>query len=153
MRSPPRVRHFRVHRLVTVWATAEDVQRITGKTVSDDSITVAQSVIELHCNRTEAASASFRTVDLTWLAQAVAWQSVWMKPSYGTEAKIRQTTQDGMQVVFSGAGEHDVNQELAPLAQRALKNLSWMGARTIGPRKPIVRNWLTDDSCQDWQPL
>lgn len=136
------------------WASAEDVQRITGKTVEDTAIAVAQSVIELHCNRTEDASGSFRTVDYKWLAQAVAWQSVWNQPNYGEATKVRQITQDGMQVVFSVSGEHDVNQELAPLAQRALKNLSWMGAQTLGGLPVTVsrRNFFVDDD-HDWQSL
>lgn len=111
------------------WATVADVTTLTGTTPTDPQLAAAQAVIEVHCNRTEAAADSFRLRDLVWLRQAVAWQAVWQaaQPGYETRQGIANASQDGASFAYRTAAD----QTLAPLAQRALKNCSWMGTRTL----------------------
>lgn len=117
------------------WATIDDVREITGQGAEVTEVAVASSVIDIYANRTTAASAGLRSRDLHWLKSATAWQTVWQREQPGFESRsvTSNYTQDGITVT------HDAewNVALAPMAARALKNLSWKASRTL--RTPHVR--------------
>jgi hypothetical protein len=120
----------------TSWASVEDVAAITGKTVTDDQVMSAQFVIDLYSNRTPAASALMSNRDKVWLQRAVAYQVVWMlaQPDFYSRTQITKLAQDGLSTEFaSKAALH-----LAPLAERALKNCSWLRSRSLRIRTPFT---------------
>lgn len=141
------------------WATAEQVEAITGRSVSAPDLAQADSVITIYCNRTPDASGCMGLRDLYWLRMATAWQAAWQsqQAGYDSRSNAQAVTQDGMSI--QRETEHSVT--LAPLAARALKNLSWVGSRTI--RTPNVRVPLgvdvidftqdASDAVSDWREL
>lgn len=140
------------------WATAANVLAITGKTVTDSDALMASAVIDIYANRTEDASAGMSPRDLGWLMRACAFQAAWMptQPGYLQRNSYAEITQDGMQIVYGK--EWQVS--LAPLAARALKNLSWKASRTqrlVSVRVPT--GWSGDplleeyDHRQNWTPF
>lgn len=111
-----------------MWASTDDVLNITGTVVTDTVLNVANSVITVYCNRSEEASAGMGVRDLYWLTQATAWQAKWVAsvPDYGLQVQHSTLQQDGMSI--GHRAEWEIN--LAPMAARALKNLSWKADRT-----------------------
>lgn len=111
------------------WATAANVLALTGQTVTDQTVAEASAVITIYANRTESASASLSPRDLGWLQQATAFQAAWMplQPGFHQRNSYEQITTDGTQVIYGK--EWQIS--LAPLAARALKNLSWKTNRTV----------------------
>lgn len=116
------------------WATAGEVESITGQAVTAGQLAVGQSVIDLHANRTEGASGVISARDLGWLKAAVAWQAVWQKdqPGFSARSDVTTSTTDGQSNTYRGPDSIT----LAPLAQRALKNVSWKKSRSL--RTPSV---------------
>lgn len=141
------------------WATAANVLALTGKTVTDAQVAEASAVIDIYANRTESASGGMSPRDLGWLQRATAFQAAWMplQPGYHQRNALAQITQDGMQIVYSK--EWQIS--LAPLAARALKNLSWKTDRTVRiesvtiPSGSAGQRFLYEDGdpYTDWQPL
>lgn len=120
------------------WATLADCTSIAGSApglipgqtaTPQGTLNVAQAMIEDAVNRTEAAEGSFRARDLEWLKKAVVWQAAWLPSQPGILGRVmaQSVTQDGTSAQFRSAAD----QTLAPLAQRAIKNLSWMGSRSL----------------------
>lgn len=128
------------------WATVTDVGDITGVSVDAATVAQAQGVIEVYANRTDDATDGFSARDLGWLKRAVCWQAAWLKDQYGytSRQRARSTSQDGTSITRVA----DSDQDLAPLAARALKNLSWLGSRTTRARGIAVPRgglgWETD---------
>jgi hypothetical protein len=140
------------------WATAANVLALTGKTVTDQTVAEASVVIDIYANRTEEASGGMSNRDLGWLQRATAFQAAWMpsQPGFHQRNQYTEITQDGMQIVHGA--EWEIN--LAPMAARALKNLSWKTSRTV--RMVSVRTpmgWTGDplleeyDHLQTWVPF
>jgi len=144
------------------WATEAEVLSITGVTVTAAQLAQANSVITIFANRTEDAVLSDR--DLYWLKQATCWQAAWQKDQagYTTRHAVTEVTQDGMQLVYSGGDTPNLaSVTLAPLAQRALKNTSWKGSKTLRIR-PVNEDSLSvntnyrlesNDDLFPWQPI
>lgn len=111
------------------WATAADCAAITGVTPDAATLALAQASIEDHVNRAEDSTAALYPRDLHWLRRAVAWQAAWLpsQHDYLSRTGVQVLTQDGMSVQFRTAAD----QLIAPHAQRALRNLSWHGPRTV----------------------
>jgi hypothetical protein len=138
------------------WCTLDDVTAITGKTVTSEQLAAASSVITLYANRNPSSMEGLRTRDLYWLKQACAWQARWQaqQPGYDQNSVVSGTNQDTVQVAY----ESEWNITLAPLAARALKNLSWKGSRTIrihGDGVYPVRDFTNEasDPYSQWYPL
>lgn len=112
-----------------VWCSLGDVTAITGATVTEEQLAAASSVISVYANRSPAAAGSLLARDVYWLKQACAWQARWQaqQPGYDQKSAVTSVNQDNTQVAY-GAEWQIV---LAPLAARALKNLSWKGSRTV----------------------
>jgi len=126
------------------WATVADVLTLTGKTVAQLDIAAASDIIDIYANRTEAASSSMGNRDLHWLNRATIWQAVFYadQPGLTTRQIVATHKQDGVEVDHAGRAftprEYPV--VLAPLAARALRNLSWKGSRTL--RTPPIKTPL-----------
>jgi hypothetical protein len=140
------------------WASVADVLAITGQGAETVDVAMASSVIDIYANRTEAASAGLHSRDLGWLKSATAWQCVWQKdqPGYSARSVVSSYSQDG--VTVSHSAEWQI--ALAPLAARALKNLSWKGTRTMRVANVRVPAGLADsrdftneasDQFSDWR--
>lgn len=129
----------------SAWTTTSKIRSITGSTVTEDDLAMAQGVIELYSGRTYAgsqANASIRPKDLGWLEKAVAYQAIWQlsQPGYLTRHAIKEVNQDGAQIIYAGSSEPNNTAliMLAPLANRALKNVSWLRSRTIRVKAPSL---------------
>ncbi len=140
------------------WATAANVLALTGKTVTDETVAEASAVIDIYANRTQEASGGMSPRDLGWLMRACSFQAAWMpsQPGFHQRNSYEETTQDGVQIVYGK--EWQIS--LAPLAARALKNLSWKTSRTqriVSVRTPL--GWTGDplleeyDHLQSWVPF
>lgn len=141
------------------WATTSDVTTITGATVTSGDVTVAQSVVETYVNRSEDAVNGFTERDLGHLRKAVAFQAAWLagQPGYLTRMGATSVQQDGLSTTLTNPAD----MTLAPLAQRAIKNLTWMGTRTIHRRRydraltagMTDTTWLHTDPEEGWDAL
>lgn len=112
------------------WATADDLLNYLGVTLQDTRfLTLANTDVTVYANRSQAASASISNRDLLALKLATCYQAAWLpaQPDALTRVNIESSTVDGESVRFSS----DAQQNLAPGAIRALKNLSWKGSRTL----------------------
>lgn len=150
---------------MTAWATAADCAGITSITPDDATLALAQSTVEDAVNRTPDADESFTTRDLNWLKKAVAYQAAWIPSQPGLLARVGTTgiSQDGLNATYGSRADL----LLSPLAQRALKNLTWMGSRSIhvrnrDPYLPYDVNPVTaegflssgsDTESDGWEPL
>lgn len=146
------------------WVTEADVLVKTGKTVAASDVLEADAMIETFANRTQAASAAMSARDIHWLETAVIWQSVFLSENPGITSRqiVATHQQDGVRVDHAGASftprEYPV--VLAPLAARALRNLSWKASRTLRtpnvatPTGSVVDFTIeTSDAYSDWKPL
>jgi hypothetical protein len=140
------------------WADTTYTASITGVTVTDALVTQAQAVIELFSGVTESYALKAR--DVRHLRMAVAYQAAWTKSQIDVTSRtdVSQVTQDEMS--FTTA--HEDAQIVAPLAQRALKRLSWKTSRSVRLRRPVdpserrdlTQEFLTDtgDSESEYRP-
>ena len=127
------------------WATVDEVEDTTGVTVTATDLAQAQAVIEIYANRNEDATDGLIARDIYWLQMAVCWQAAWQSQQYGYASRTYAWShmQDGLSVMHNNQSQAD----LAPLAARALKNLSWKGSKTIVTRpvgQPRGGNALVD---------
>jgi len=142
-----------------VWATADDLLSYLGVTLQDPRyLTLANTDITVYANRSYAASAGIGNRDLLALKLATCYQAAWL-PSQSdalTRTNVESSTADGESVRFKS----DAQQNLAPLALRALKNLSWKGSRTLAIRdasQKLGRSQTLDftsessDESSDWR--
>ncbi|MCE7081157.1 hypothetical protein [Streptomyces sp. ST2-7A] len=140
------------------WATVEDVLHITRKAVDADLVAVAGASIEPHAGRVYDLDADrIGARDRHHLKAATAWQAAWLadQPGYTARHNAQQIDQDGASVTYkrtgdgSGAG-HAIT--LAPLAARALKNLSWKRSRSTR-RHPMPDHDSTLRGIAPWRPM
>ncbi len=137
------------------WASVGDVLLTTGVTVSSAELAQAGAVVALHVNRTPDSDVAVSARDLNWLKQAVCWQAVWQRsqPGYATRSEVSHAEQDG--AVYSYPSRSA--QTLAPLAKRAIKNLTWMGNRALflGVAAAVPAAFTTEASADAhlWSPL
>lgn len=121
-----------------MWATADDLLSYLGVSLQDPRyLTLANTDVSVYANRSYAASAAIGNRDLLALKLATCYQAAWL-PSQAdalTRTNVESTTADGESVRFKS----DAQQNLAPYALRALKNLSWKGSRTLTIRDASQR--------------
>lgn len=126
------------------WADATYTSSITGVAVTADHVIQAQAMIELFSGVTEQYK--LRARDTRHLKMAVAYQAAWVAGQIDvtTRSDVSQVTQDKMS--FTNANPDAA--VLAPLAQRALKRLSWKTNRSVRLRRPVDpnerRNWTEE---------
>ncbi|MFI2208689.1 hypothetical protein [Streptomyces sp. NPDC020141] len=110
-----------------MFATVSEVQSITGVSVDNATLLKAQGIIETAAGRNEELITGVS--DLLWLKKATAYQCAYMEDdptSVFEQPNLESATQGDNKMVF---GDKDV--WLAPLAQRAIGNLSWKKSRSI----------------------
>ena len=135
-----------------------DVLATTGASATTAQVAVADSVISIYVNRQSSASASMSARDLATIRTAIAWQTPWQaaQPDMTTRSQFDSVSQDGTSVQSSAQWA----KVLAPLAARALKNLSWKSSRTLRTPNVDVPTGLgadflleTSDWNDRWSPL
>ncbi len=113
--------------------TPADVLDMTGETVLQVDINRAGGVVDLYSNVTQAASGSLKPRDVACLRQAVNYQAAWLvnQPGYFNRSLAAKVEQDKVTVDHGAQGGawREWADTLAPLAARALKNLSWKSDR------------------------
>ena len=126
---------------MTQWATLEQVATLTGKTVDEPTRALAAAAIELHTGLIEGVERKgLKDRDAYWLRLAVCFQAAWLmtQPDYLERNAVSSVSQDGQ----SATGGNPDWLTLAPLARKAIKRLSWRGARTIVVDDGARRNRL-----------
>jgi hypothetical protein len=114
---------------VVSWGvTPTDVTNVTGASATAAQIAMADSIVTIVANRSAAASGGMSVRDIMWVQHAICWEARWLAGQAGVEARNQfdSLTQDGLSVQTSAQWA----KYLAPLAARALRNLSSKGART-----------------------
>lgn len=112
-----------------MFTTIEEVKELTGAEVTQETIIMAQNIIEAFIGRDEIEVAN--AYDRALLAKATAYQSAYM---FGDEARVFeqaaaiQVMQFGNMVSFAQNG---VSPWIAPLAVIACTKLSWKRMRSI----------------------
>jgi hypothetical protein len=108
--------------------SVEEVQALTKHTTDEDTIQMAQWVIEAYVGRSEGDPMT--SSDELILSKAVAYQAVYM---HGSESKLFTTA--AATYVSQGGNAVSYGDELslyiAPLAKIACKNLSWKRMRSV----------------------
>lgn len=110
---------------MTAWATAADVDTLTGITVTDAEVLQAQAIVEIFANTTTESSDAglIATRNLRLLKRATAYQAAFMTehPDLFTHVDVTSFSQDGQ----SASQAHANAALLAPLAKRCIDRLSW----------------------------
>jgi hypothetical protein len=137
------------------WATIQQVTDQTGKTVDASALALASSIIDTYAGTDPAMpEASITARDRAILRKATAWQAVWIagQPGYLEHRGVDYSpSADGT----SSQRKSQADQDLAPLAQRELKNLSWVGTGVVNlrggrtvPKGALMTDFLNESS--DW---
>jgi hypothetical protein len=107
---------------VDAWATIDEVEDLTGASVSDTELLQAQDIIELFSGTTIFAAEISQT-NLRRLNRAVCYQAAWMQahPDVYTNVDVDNAS-DGS-TTYTPA--HANAALLAPLAKRHLDRLTW----------------------------
>lgn len=142
---------------MTSWSTPAQALSWTGEEVDQPELDRACAIVELYAGVTvDQPENSISAVDRRWLAQTEAYQAVWMrgKPGFLTQRETHTSNAaDGVSV--QRAAPADIM--LAPLAARCLKNLSWLGTRTVSHAGPprLKGSFLNEeaDAANSWTPL
>ncbi|GGW98725.1 hypothetical protein [Streptomyces chartreusis] len=143
--------------MVNAWATVQQVNNVTGVSVTVQQLAQAQDDIEIFSGRVYEDTPRIRTRDLYWLGRAVARQAAWAAGQFGLETRLDATQIQQDQVSSSLKDDGLV---LAPMAARALRRVSWMRSRTVHIRSAVesaslpVGNPLSDSSDDSfvWAP-
>lgn len=139
------------------WATVEQALSYTGKSVDLEELAAASGIITIYAGATEdQPEPSITAIDRRWLAMATAFQAVWMRGKPGVlEHRESHTSSSADGVSVQRAADAQII--LAPLAARTLKNLSWLGVRTIqhGVTMLPKGSFLAEeaDERHSWTPL
>jgi hypothetical protein len=133
------------------WATLTDVQAYPDSDlVTASHVTLAEDDISSHTGILTDATLHDR--DTEWLKRAVIHQAIWLagQPGNQERSSVTSMSQDGMSAVLQDA----TAVILAPRARRAVKNLSWMGTRSVRIEPPVENTfqpWDTiDPPDSDW---
>ncbi|WP_330264664.1 hypothetical protein [Streptomyces griseorubiginosus] len=133
-----------------MYASISDVDEITGVSVDLSTLKKAQAVIETASGRPEELVTD--TTDLIWLKKATAYQCAYMEedPTSVFEQPNLESYSHGDDKMVVG----DKPLWLAPMAQKAIGNLSWHRSRVVSSepfnyRKELWRQdmqtaWMRD---------
>lgn len=143
------------------WASEAEVLALTGVEATEAQISQAQGVIDLFSGVVEGVE-DLSVRDTRLLRMATAYQAVWMASQIDVLSRttVHRIDQDGAVIWVDEPNDFI----LAPLAKRALAQLSWnkrTGTRVVcagGPR--LFRNieeygaaWMRDETDDPWRPL
>lgn len=117
-----------------MFSTVEQVKTLTGYSVTLETVTMAQGIIEAYVGRTESAVELPNDVEL--LGRATAYQSAYMLNNSETVFE-----QIGVKQIAQTDGATTLAYEnfapfIAPLAHLSLRGLSWKSSRSVhtGPQ-------------------
>lgn len=115
------------------WTNSAQVLALTATAVTLAEITRAEAVIGIAAGRDPDATPldSLSARDASWLGKAAAYQSAWMlgQPDMFTRSSVVSYGDNGQSLTFGPSG-----QDLAPLARRALRRVSWKGTMSVAVR-------------------
>lgn len=112
-----------------MFTTIEEVKTLTGKDVTQETIIMAQNIVEAFVGRDEIEVNNAN--DRALLSKATAYQAAYM---HEDEAKVfeqmgaTQIMQFGQMVTFDSKS---ASPWMAPLAVMACKRVSWRGMRSL----------------------
>ena len=114
-----------------MFATPDDVERISGRQVTQADAAAATGVIEVYAGRTVDDRPHITPRDWGHLQRAAAWQAAWasQQPAVDARPAGRSTRAAGASARYDA----DPQGVLAPHAARALKQCSWFGNRVTAP--------------------
>lgn len=123
-----------------MFTTIEQVSELTAKEVTQETIIMAQNIIESYIGRVEVEVSDPN--DRALLGKATAYQAAYMHDDVDKvfdQMAASQIMQFGQMVTFGTDGN---SPWIAPLAVIACKRLSWHRIRSIGtgslfPRGPV----------------
>lgn len=127
-----------------MFTTIEQVKELTGYDVPQETIIMAQSVIESYVGRVEIDVEE--PTDKALLGKATAYQSAYMVNDGAKvfeQAAVVQSAQFGQSITMRSDG---VSPWVAPLAVIACQRLSWKRIRSVKTgslfaRPPVVEGW------------
>lgn len=134
------------------WATADEVEDYTAETVTSTQLDRAQAVLDLHAGRTVHSAEEIGDRDLHYLKLATAYQAAWMKhqPDMYSRMDLTEVPSDA----GASAGLNESGMTLAPLARRALRQLSWKRSRSLAlgpaPRARVGFENELSDQFHNW---
>lgn len=140
------------------WATAEQVEAVTGKEFTAETIALASSMIDTFTGADEEMPEDAITVvDRKHLRRATAWQCFFaVKPGLLEEREnVKDVSSDTQRI----SRETRADIVLHPLARREIMSLSWVGTYTkiVPPVSPSATyvNFLNEgsDSYGVWSPI
>ena len=129
-----------------MFTTIEQVKELTNVDVTQQTITMAQGIMEAYVGKDEAEISN--GYDLALLAKATAYQSAYMQDDEEkvfNQMAIVQTSQYGASVTFMQDG---VSPWISPLARNACNKLSWKRIRSVKTGSiyytpPVDGSWET----------
>ena len=140
----------------TQWATIEDVDEVTGKTVTAKERGIAVRSLEPIIGVIEAVDRpDISDRDRYWLKLATCYQAAYVldNPDFFSRADVTSASQDGESANFRNVDAH----LLSPLARKCIRRLSWRGltrskdrAAQRGPLNILSEEY--DDSLA-WKPV
>lgn len=143
---------------LTTWATVEDVDTLTGYTVTERHRRIAVGVIESNVGLFESVPRpDISDRDREWLKRAVCYEAAFVadNPDLFSRLDVTSASQDGESANFRNPDAHF----LAPLARKAIRRLSWRGLRPLAPgggaygvNRRDVNSEAFDDALP-WRPL
>jgi len=110
-----------------MFASADEVYELTGFSVDDRTIRIAQGMVEMAAGRVEGEIT--RPSDLTWMKYAIAYQAAYIEEDpkkIFEQANIESVSDTNNKVVFGDRPAY-----LSPLTVDCIKRLSFRGNRTI----------------------
>lgn len=119
-----------------MYVLPDKVEELTGIGVTRGDCMIAQAVIEAVTGKVEERVESAQDFEL--LTRATAYQSVYIAENRDTvfkQVRLRMLRENDYQVSFP---QESMSPFIAPLAEFALRNLSWLRTRSISiaPNQP-----------------
>jgi hypothetical protein len=146
---------------VTNLATPEEVNDITGKSVSSADIARAQAMVEdaTGVDLSPDPLPAYYTRDLRLLKRAIIWQTAYLDDHpdlLSREPNLTSASTNGNSMSWGEGGSAATL--LAPLADMSLRRLSWRRSRSIplvrAPDQPKRAQTLVNDGLDsEWMPL
>lgn len=131
-----------------MFTTVAKVEEYTGYAVDQETVIMAQAIIEAYVGRLEPEVNTAH--DLSLLERATAYQAAYMRDNKATvfeQISLSQVMQFGQMMTFK---QNDiVSPWVAPLAVLACQRLSWKRIRSVRTGSiyytpPAVDDWRTD---------
>lgn len=148
---------------MVAWATPEQVKDITGAVINETDIAIAQGIVDLHAS-IESEFVDLETMwpkDISRLKKAVSYQAKFMDSQVEVLGRqdVKGVSQDGVSATFNTVD----SVALAPLARKAIEQLSWKRPRGLRAQRrygqgalALQQTWIRDaepGSNTGWTPV